>query len=232
MDSQKLSNQIISYNHGDLSAVDASLKKALVIGAGALGNFAGLCLSYAGMGEVRFVDPDKAESTNLNRQVFLYDGVKKPKAETLSRRFSSEFGLNAHPDICYFNETYGVDDFDVVFDCVDNFETRILLSEECKRKGKILVSGGTNVSAGQALLYNPLKGGETPAEFLGLYRIVGDREVEVQERNHASCTYRPDPSVIMTNQIISGFMVDLYMQHLAGNEPKNIFYDSTSDKRF
>ena len=49
------------------------------------------------------------------------------------------------------------------------------------------------------------------------------------ERVRASCKYRPDPSVIMTNQIIAGFMVDSYRMLLAGQRPKNFFYDSKRD---
>jgi hypothetical protein len=66
---------------------------------------------------------------------------------------------------------------------------------------------------------------------LGLYDIVDERTIDAPERVRASCKYRPDPSVIMTNQIIAGFMVDSYRMLLAGQEPSNIFYDSRSDAR-
>jgi len=36
----------------------------------------------------------------------------------------------------------------------------------------------------------------------------------------------------MTNQITAGFMVDAYRMVLDGQEPENIFYDSTSTVRF
>jgi molybdopterin/thiamine biosynthesis adenylyltransferase len=118
-----------------------------------------------------------------------------------------------------------------VFDCVDNFETRIVLSERCKGQGKALISGGTSAEAGQVVTYKPSESGVTPAELLGLYEIVDKRKVESSLRERASCTYDPDPSVIMTNQITAGFMVDSYRMLLDGQKPRTIFYDSTSSDR-
>ena len=94
-----------------------------------------------------------------------------------------------------------------------------------------MISGGTSVDSGQVVTYDPTKNTKTPAELLGLYDIVDKRNVDSPERVRASCKYRPDPSVIMTNQIIAGFMVDSYRMLLADLEPNNIFYDSKRDGR-
>jgi molybdopterin/thiamine biosynthesis adenylyltransferase len=170
--------------------------------------------------------------TNLNRQILLYDAYGESKAETLSRRLNDFFGMNSSAQVAPFGRDTDLSLYDVVFDCVDNFETRIVLSEECKAKGKILVSGGTSAEAGQAVLYNPRDNGVTPAELLGLYEIVSERTVEASLPEKGSCTYQPDPSVIMTNQITAGFMVDAYRMLLDGQKARNIFYDSSSGERF
>jgi hypothetical protein len=65
-----------------------------------------------------------------------------------------------------------------------------------------------------------------------LYDIVEKRNPEAYERERAACIYRPDPSVIMTNQITAGIMVDAYRMLIAGQKPANVFYDSTSPLRF
>jgi molybdopterin/thiamine biosynthesis adenylyltransferase len=161
----------------------------------------------------------------------FYDAVGKSKAETLARRLKNSFGINADSWIEYFKRHTDISSYDVIFDCVDNFETRIVMSEKCKEQKKTMISGGTNADAGQVVIYNPAKNQKTPAELLGLYDIVDERNVDSPERVRASCKYRPDPSVIMTNQIIAGFMVDSYRMLLAGQEPKNIFYDSRRDGR-
>jgi len=86
------------------------------------------------------------------------------------------------------------------------------------------VSGGTGVDSGQVVPYRPGKGERTPAELLGLYEIVDRRGAETYERLRASCAYQPDPSVIMTNQIVASLMVDTYRIILAGREPTSVFY--------
>jgi molybdopterin/thiamine biosynthesis adenylyltransferase len=226
----KASASIISYERSKLE-VSARDQRILVTGSGALGVFLGLGLAYTGFHHSTFMDPDVAETTNLNRQILFYDAVGKSKAETLARRLKNSFGINADSWIEYFKRHTDISSYDVIFDCVDNFETRIVMSEKCKEQKKTMISGGTNADAGQVVIYNPAKNQKTPAELLGLYDIVDERNVDSPERVRASCKYRPDPSVIMTNQIIAGFMVDSYRMLLAGQEPKNIFYDSRRDGR-
>jgi molybdopterin-synthase adenylyltransferase len=226
---QEASDALISYER-KRGAVDGQ-SQIVVIGSGALGTFVGLGLAYSGFRCCTFMDPDVVELTNLNRQVFLYDAIGLSKAETLSRRLNDCFGMNTGARVEYFLRDTDLSPYDVVFDCVDNFETRIVLSEKCKDQGKVLISGGTSADAGQVVVYNPLKNGATPAELLGLHEIVSTRTVEIPLRQRASCTYQPDPSVIMTNQIIAGFMVDSYRMLLDGQEVGNIFYDSTSSER-
>lgn len=226
----KVSEDLIGYTRKktDHSKTQPSI---LVIGSGALGIFVGLGLAYLGFGHSTFMDPDVVEETNLNRQVFFYDAVGKSKAETLSRRLNRLYRTDNKALISYFDRETGIAPYDVVFDCVDNFETRIVLSEKCKAHGKPLISGGTSADAGQVVVYTPGKNGLTPSELLGLYDIVGKRNVDSSKRERASCRYQPDPSVIMTNQIVAGFMVDAFRILLNGQEPLNLFYDAKSDKK-
>jgi molybdopterin/thiamine biosynthesis adenylyltransferase len=177
------------------------------------------------------MDPDIIEMTNLNRQVLFYEAIGRSKAETLTERLNSIFNMDNKAQVSFFDKDTDIESYDVIFDCVDNFESRIVLSEKCKVQGKALISGGTSVDAGQVVIYNPMKNGVTPAELLGLYDIVEERSPENYQRERAACIYQPDPSVIMTNQIAAGFMVDAYRMLLDGQEPKNIFYDSNNKEK-
>jgi molybdopterin/thiamine biosynthesis adenylyltransferase len=206
--------------------------RILVVGAGALGNFVGLGLALSGYRHCTFMDPDGVEATNLNRQVFFYDALGRSKAELLSERMNELFGMESTAVAGYLQEDAELAPYDAVFDCVDNFETRIVLSDLCRDQGKVLVSGGTSPDAGQAIVYDPGKPGPTPAELLGLPEIVRERGAQKVVRDRAACTYRPDPSVIMTNQITAGFMVDSFRMLQDGQEVGNIFYSSSSDTRF
>jgi len=225
------SEAIISYGRNKLIP-SRSQPNILVVGAGSLGTFVGLGLAYSGFQHCTFMDPDVAEVTNLNRQILLYDALGDSKAETLSGRLNDFFGMHSTAQVGFFGRDTDLSPYDVVFDCVDNFESRIVLSEGCKDKGKILVSGGTSAEAGQAVLYNPRDNGATPAELLGLYEIVSQRTVEASRPEKTSCTYQPNPSVVMTNQITAGFMVDAYRMLLDGQDARNMFYDSSSSEKF
>ena len=228
--SHKASDGLISYERRRMGEYD-NRPHVLVIGCGALGTFVGLGLAYSGFQHCTFMDPDVVEVTNLNRQILLYDAFGESKAETLSKRLNDLFGMSTGAKIAYFRRDTDLSSYDVIFDCVDNFETRIVLSEKCKDQGKVLISGGTSADAGQVVVYQPKKNGPTPAELLGLYEIVSDRTADTPLRERASCTYQPDPSVVMTNQITAGFMVDSYRMLLDDQEVRNIFYDSASSAR-
>lgn len=223
--------KLISYKKAKKTTVQ-SRPTILVVGSGALGNFVGVGLAYSGFRHITFMDPDVIEMTNLNRQVLFYDAIGRSKAETLAERLNSIFNMAGKAQVSYFDKDTDITAYDVVFDCVDNFESRIVLSEKCKVQGKILISGGTSVDAGQIVIYNPMKNGVTPAELLGLYDIVKERSPEAYQRERAACIYQPDPSVIMTNQITAGFMVDTFRMLLDGQDPGNIFYDSNNKERF
>lgn len=227
---QDVSDDLISYKRKKLKTYNGQ-PKILTVGSGALGIFVGLGLVYSGFRNITFVDPDVVEVTNLNRQVFFYDAVGESKAKTLSKKLNELFGTDSNAQVAYFDRNSDISSYDVVFDCVDNFETRIVLSEICKDHGKILISGGTSADASQVVIYNPMEKGVTPAELLGLYDIVEKRDPEVYQRERAACIYKPDPSVIMTNQIAAGFMVDAYRMLIDGQQPDNIFYDSNRNTR-
>lgn len=226
-----VSDELISYKRTKVKAFK-SPPNILVVGSGALGIFVGLGLTYSGFWRITFMDPDVVEMTNLNRQVFFFDAIGKSKAETLAGRLNHFFAMDNMALVTYFKMDTDIAPYDIVFDCVDNFESRIVLSEKCVDQGKILISGGTSADAGQVVIYNPAVDSVAPAKLLGLYDIVEKRSPETYRRERAACRYQPEPSVIMTNQIAAGFMVDSYRMLLNGQKPQNIFYDSKRNTRF
>jgi molybdopterin/thiamine biosynthesis adenylyltransferase len=227
----KVSEEVVIYERKSLPPA-AHTAKIGIVGAGALGNFVGLGLAWAGFRHITFLDPDVVEVTNLNRQVLLADSLGVNKAEAAARKLNGLFGLGVRGRATYIGRESDLLEYGVVFDCVDNFETRIVLSERCKAERKVLISGGTGAHSGQVIVYDPAGGSETPAEVLGLYAIVEKRSAEGDRRQRASCEYVPEPSVIMVNQIIGGLMVEGYRAVVAGEKPANVFYDSKRDRRF
>jgi molybdopterin/thiamine biosynthesis adenylyltransferase len=206
--------------------------RILVAGAGALGNFVGLGLAYAGYQRLTFMDPDVVELTNLNRQVFFAEAVGRSKAATLAARLNELFGLSTAAAETAFEPDTDISGFEVLFDCVDNFETRLALSTAAREHAKVLISGGSSVEAGQVGAFEPARGGPTPAELLGLAEIVAQRGGAVSREEREACVYQPDPSVIMTNQVIAGFMVEAFRRLMAGQEAAPIFYEAGGDRKF
>ncbi len=226
-----VSPEVVQYVRKTVPAPGA-MPKILVVGAGALGNFVGLGLAFSGFTRVTFMDPDTVETTNLNRQVLLYDAVGQSKAETLSRRLKRFYRMETDAAVRRFDAASDISDYQVVFDCVDNFESRIALSETCRAGQKVLISGGTGVETGQVIVYDPHAKGPTPAELLGLYDVVAARKITGSSGSRASCSYQPDPSVIMTNQVVAGFMVDACRRLLDGHAPQNIFYGAAGAEKW
>jgi molybdopterin/thiamine biosynthesis adenylyltransferase len=228
---QDVSDDLISYHRKNIKNPNDQ-PNVLIVGSGALGIFVGLGLAFSGFRNLTFMDPDNVEVTNLNRQVLFYNAIGERKAITLSEKLNTLFGIGTNAEVSYFDKNTDIEFYDAVFDCVDNFETRIVLSETCKNQKKVLISGGTSPNAGQVVTYNPNYDDTTPAELLGMYDIIEKRQPETYQRERAACIYQPDPSVIMTNQIAAGFMVDSFKMLMGGQRPENMFYDSTSAVRF
>lgn len=118
-----------------------------VVGCGGLGSPALTYLACAGIGKLVIIDFDEVSETNLNRQ-FLY-GIKdvgRPKAICAKERL---LDMNDEIEIDVFHEKLTeenmgkiIDSADVVIDCVDNLETRILLGRASMKRNIPLVEAG------------------------------------------------------------------------------------------
>ncbi len=203
---------------------DYSDKKALVVGAGALGNFVALGLSELGIGEVDIIDDDTIEETNLNRQILYYDSIGKPKADTLANKLKKMNSSIKTKSIRQRFEKEIEGDYDIIFECVDNLRTRAALSDFALKEKMPLVSGGTDYKSGQVAVYVP---GRACLDCqLNLKQAAEKSESE-------SCIYAPNPSVIFTNQIIGGAMVNEAKHILNGNNvlKGRLNYDNTLEGR-
>jgi molybdopterin/thiamine biosynthesis adenylyltransferase len=207
-------------------------KRVLVVGAGALGNFVGLGLTLAGVGNVDLLDYDDVESTNLNRQVLFYDAVGKMKAEALAQKLGKinpkikVKGIVGKLDInSKFEEG---NRYDLIMDCVDSFAVRAIINYFAIRNNTPLVSGGTDPNAGQVSVY-------VPGESACLDCKLGVEKALARQMASSSCRYTPDPSVIMTNEIIGGLMVGEAMKVLDPKYGKPVTrilkYDSKAPSR-
>ncbi|QEE17827.1 ThiF family adenylyltransferase [Promethearchaeum syntrophicum] len=110
--------------------------RVLVIGAGGLGCPAVQILSASGVGNIRIVDGDKVEISNLSRQIMHYTSdIGKLKVESLESKINL---MNPDVSVEIINEFANksnikrlLEDCDFVIEASDNFGTKFLINDAC-----------------------------------------------------------------------------------------------------
>lgn len=174
--------------------------KVLMIGCGALGNHVGLGLIGLGVGYIHLYDHDIIEAHNLNRQsLFCVEDIGKKKVDVLQKRL-----LERNEKIKVFanfnkvteeNIEFLLSEINLVIDCVDNVETRQLVSRECLIRDIPLVHGGISWDGGQV--------GVITRKTACLSCIFPEKKVP-----GAPCRDEIIPGVVYSSQIIAGLMVE------------------------
>lgn len=135
-------------------------KSCAVIGLGGLGTNVAVHLAGAGIGKMLLCDFDTVSESNLNRQ-FMYtaDDIGELKCRVLKKRLS-EYApqtviTQSEIKITDISDLYFLKEYDMLFSCVDNNETRLLLEDFCRENNVPLVHGGIDGFYGVAYLYAP-----------------------------------------------------------------------------
>lgn len=134
-----------------------------VAGCGGLGVNVITQLAVAGVGGFILSDPQTPDMTNLNRQFIYTPSDYRPKAEIAAQWILALNPLamvDAHADSIREDNMAIFKNCDVIVDCLDNFQSRMVLSDLSERIGKPLVHGGINGMQGQIAVCIP---GETPS---------------------------------------------------------------------
>ena len=139
-----------------------ALKEArvLVIGAGGLGAPALQYLAAAGVGTIGVIDDDLVENANLQRQVIHKDrAIGTPKVFSAQAEMQAQ---NPFVTVCPYHRRLTadiaadlLDDFDLVLDGTDNFDTRYLVNRACVAAGIPLISGALSQWEGQLSVFDP-----------------------------------------------------------------------------
>jgi adenylyltransferase/sulfurtransferase len=133
-----------------------------VVGCGALGSASVNMLARGGIGEIRLIDRDVVELSNLQRQVLFEErdaeaGVPKAVAAAAAvARINST--VRARPFVANVNSANVLEllaGSSVVIDGTDNLETRLLLNDACMRLGLPWIYGGVAGSTGVAMAIVP-----------------------------------------------------------------------------
>lgn len=143
----------------------------MLLGCGALGCVAADMLARAGVGHIVIVDRDFVELTNLQRQVLFDENDAKeciPKAEAAKRklvRINSGVRVTAVvDDINHDNIERLAEGADLLFDGLDNFETRYLANDLAVKRALPYVYGAAVGTTGMAFPVLPHSSGSSAWE--------------------------------------------------------------------
>lgn len=159
---ERYKRQIMIQGMGEEGQEKLKKARVLVAGAGGLGSPAALYLAAAGVGNLRIVDSDAVELSNLNRQILHWTrdiGVNKVDSgggklkelnpeitvETLKLRITGE------------NISELVKGCDLILDAMDNLETRYLLNRAGIEAKIPLCHGAVRGFEGRAMTIIPGK---------------------------------------------------------------------------
>jgi len=135
-DHERYSRQILFSGIGEAGQEHLLGAKAVLVGCGALGTVAANLLVRAGVGELRIIDRDFVEPSNLQRQTLFEEADARealPKAVAAERRLRAiNSGVRVEgvvADIAPANAEELLSGFPLILDGTDNFETRLLLND-------------------------------------------------------------------------------------------------------
>jgi adenylyltransferase/sulfurtransferase len=135
--------------------------RVAVVGCGALGSVAAELLCRAGVGEIRIIDRDIVEWSNLQRQS-LFDSRDAEqgaaKAESACRRLTEiNDTVKLVPkviDVTPANIRDLLEDVELAIDATDNFGIRFLINDWAISEKKVWVHGGCVGASGQVRLFD------------------------------------------------------------------------------
>ncbi|MBL0314334.1 MAG: ThiF family adenylyltransferase [Flavobacteriales bacterium] len=133
--------------------------RVLVVGCGGLGNPVLLYLAGAGIGTIGLVDSDVVQEENLHRQIiFREQDIARKKtevaAEQIQKLNSGCQVMSWSERLCESNVHQICENFDIIVDCSDNFETRFILDDYCAQQSIPLVYGAIYRYEGQISVFN------------------------------------------------------------------------------
>jgi adenylyltransferase/sulfurtransferase len=136
--------------------------RALVVGAGALGNEVTKNLAMMGVASIIVLDRDTVETANLTRSVFYREiDHGRPKSQVLAERLHE---LN--PDVAVLPVQGDLESalglgllrrVDLVFSCLDSRLARRNLNRMCEKVGSSWVDGAMEDLLGEVVVYVPGK---------------------------------------------------------------------------
>ena len=158
-DFERYEKQIILKDIGLKGQKKIFNSKILIVGMGGLGCPLLTYLAASGVGNLGIVDHDKVELNNLNRQTLF--SIKDIGSYKVDQAKDKIVKLNNKIKIKTFKKKINSQNvksifknYDIICDGTDNYETRYLVNDQCKKDKKILISAAISQFGGHLYIFN------------------------------------------------------------------------------
>lgn len=200
--------------------------KIVIIGLGGVGSI--LCekvcrfINYGGFEdpEVLLVDGDQYEPKNFERQEFTKVGNKADvKADELEVKFRN-IGFNTFEE--YINEANVdsvIQEGNVVFICVDNHKSRMVINNYCKNLQDVtLISGGNELTDGNAQLYVKRGGEELTPDLCAYHPEIANPDDKLPDEMSCEELSVSEPQLYFANLGVATLMCWLFYNSYVNNQ--------------
>jgi molybdopterin/thiamine biosynthesis adenylyltransferase len=158
----RYSRQILFSGIGEEGQRRLAAARVLIVGCGALGSAHAESLARAGVGDLRIVDRDFVEPSNLQRQTMFTESdaeQRLPKAIAAAdhlRQINSQIEIERQIiDVNYSNIEQLIEGCSLVIDGTDNFSTRYLINDACVKHNITWIYGAAVGSYGVTMTVRP-----------------------------------------------------------------------------
>ena len=156
---ERFSRQIVLKDIGASGQKKIIQSKVLIIGMGGLGCPVAEFLTRAGVGTLGIVDYDNVDLSNIHRQsLYNVSDIKKSKvlvAKKKLKKINSKTNIICHKiKIDKNNFKKIIKEYSYIVDGSDNFETKFLINDTCKKFKKFLVTGAISKFNGHIFTFD------------------------------------------------------------------------------
>jgi len=156
---ERFSRQLVLKNVGAKGQKKILSSKILIVGVGGLGCPAAENLVRAGIGSIGLIDNDTVNLSNIHRQsLFNSRDIKKSKVSVAAKKLKE---INPSTKIktykSWLNENNIkriIKNYEIIIDGSDNFKTKFLVNDYCKKLKKKLVTGAISKFDGHVFTFD------------------------------------------------------------------------------
>ena len=156
---ERFSRQIVLKDIGASGQKKIIQSKVLIIGMGGLGCPVAEFLTRAGVGTLGIIDYDNVDLSNIHRQsLYNVSDIKKSKvlvAKKKLKKINSKTNIICHKVRIDKNNLKKIlKEYNFIVDGSDNFETKFLINDTCKKFKKFLVTGAISKFNGHIFTFD------------------------------------------------------------------------------